>query len=180
MESSQFDLGILPEYGCFQVSLEGETQEAFFTHKPAVYQEWIYGVKEPGGWIMTWQGFRSRNPVMVTTPLGKLTLRAYQIRLYTAPVYSRVFSVMDAGKAPEPVKRKILQENRPLTVEEYRLDPGKIYYACAEIGQYSLPPWPAESPRAASRNIILAISDLPFIDNRPQRPVTPSCLNLTY
>jgi hypothetical protein len=180
MEPLQFDFSSLPEYGSFQVSLEGEIQEAFFTHKPAVYQEWTYGVKEPGGWSMTWQGFRSRNPVTVITPFGKLTLRVYQLRLYIAPVYSRVFSVMDAGKAPEVVKKKILQENRPLTVEEYRLDPRKIYFACAEIEQYSPPPLPGENQNATGRNIILAISDLPFIQNRPQRPVTPSCLNLTY
>ncbi len=180
METSQFDIGSLSECGSFQVSFEGEILEAYLTRKPAVYYEWTYGIKDPGGWSMAWQGFRSHTPVTVATPYGKLTLRIYQLRLYIAPVYSRVFSAKDAEKAPEPVKKKILQENRPLTVEEYRIDPRKNYYACVEMDQYTLPPLPGENPPATTRNAILAVSDLPFIENRPQRPMTPSCLNLTY
>lgn len=180
MEKPPFDIAALAEIGDFQVTLEGEIQESFFTHKPCVYFEWTYGVKELDSWTMTWQGYRSHNLVTALTAYGPFTLRVYQIRLYIAPSYSRVYSAKDAEKAPEAVRKKILQENRPLTVEEYRLEANKPYHAQIEVDSYAIPPMPGESTLPVGRNAILAISDLPFVRGRPQRPMTPSCLNLTY
>ncbi len=53
MDKPPIDIAALAETAPFQVSLEGEAQESFFTHKPCVYFEWTYGIKEPGGWTMT-------------------------------------------------------------------------------------------------------------------------------
>ncbi len=180
MEKPPLEIEALAETGPFQVTLEGEAQDSPFTHKSCIYYEWTFGVKEPVGWTITWQGHRSRCPIKVTTPYGAFELRVYQVRLYIAPAYSRIYSINEAEKAPEAMRKRILLENKALTAEEYRLEAGHTYHARVEMDNYSLPYLASEDTPSLGRTAILAISDLPFIRGKPQRPMTPYCLNFTF
>ena len=69
---------------------------------------------------------------------------------------TRQYTRRDITSAPELIREHLKRDGRPIHVEEILLEEGRTYYAMVD----------AESK--------LALSDMPFQDGRPQRPVTPA------
>ena len=65
--------------------------------------------------------------------------------------------------------RELYSENgKPVTVEEYCLEPGKTYYAKVSNESYLLPPGEDGEP-IERHNKVLILSDSPFKDGMPQK-----------
>lgn len=173
-------LSSLRKLGSFTVTLKGATVESFPSGASCIYFEWVYGEKRGDEWVMFSKGYQSGDGVTVITSEGEIELGLNQLRLYLAPAYSRVYAPLQKDDAPEIVREMIASENKPIIVEEYRLDSNTTYYARVDSESYWLPPEGDDKPPSRHANHVLAISDLPFEDNVPQRPLTPAYQGWSY
>lgn len=163
----------------FTVTLKGATMESYPSGVSCIYFEWVYGEKKEDEWVMFSKGWQSGDGVTVITGEGEIELGVNQLRLYLTPAYSRVYAPHQINDAPEIAREMIASENKPITVEEYRLDSNTTYYAHVDSESYWLPP-EDDKPPSRHVNYVLAISDLPFVDNEPQRPLTPAYQGWSY
>lgn len=173
-------LSSLRKLETFSVTLKGTTMGSFPSGASCIYFEWVYGEKKGDERVMFSKGWQSGDGVTVITGEGEIELGVNQLRLYLAPAYSRVYTPQEMDDAPEIVREMIASENKPITVEEYRLDSNVIYYARVDSESYWLPPEGNDKPPSRHVNRVLAISDLPFVDGEPQRPMTPAYQGWSY
>ncbi len=172
-------LSSLRKLEMFTVTLKGTTMESFPSGASCIYFEWVYGEKRDGEWVMFSKGYQSGDGITVIIGEGEIELSVNQLRLYLAPAYSRVYTPQQINDAPEIVREMIASENKPITIEEYRLDSNVTYYAHVDSESYWLPP-EDDKPPTRHANHVLAISDLPFKDNESQRPLTPAYQGWSY
>ena len=173
-------LSSLRKLGSFSVTLKGTTIESFPSGAACIYFEWVYGEKKGDEWVMFSKGYQSGDGVTVITSEGEIALSVNQLRLYLAPAYSRVYTPQEIDTAPEIVREMIASENKPITVEEYRLNSNVTYYAHVDSESYWLPPEGDDKPPSRHANHLLAISDLPFVDGESQRALTPAYQGWSY
>jgi len=173
-------LSSLRKLGSFTVTLKGTTMESFPSGASCIYFEWVHGEKKDEEWVMFSKGWQSGDGITVKTGEGEIELGVNQLRLYLAPAYSHIYTPQQMDDAPEVVREMIESENKPITVEEYRLDSYATYYARVDSESYWLPPEDDDKPPSRHLNYVLAISDLPFVDNEPQRPLTPAYQGWSY
>jgi hypothetical protein len=153
--------------------------ESFPSSAPCIYFEWVYGEKNGEEWVMFSKGYQSGDGITVLTPQGEIELNPNQLRLYLAPAYSRAYTRQQMGDAPDVVREMIIAENKPITVEEYRLTSNTTYHAQVSGESYVLPPEGTQPP-SRHVNYVLAISDLPFEEGEPQRALTPAYQGWSY
>jgi hypothetical protein len=175
------NLESLQNLGNFQVRIYGKEIESYPAKSKCVYLEWMYGEKnDENNWVSFTIGYRSNTPIQVSTPRGIIDVPINRVRLYIAPFYSQVFTREDIEKAPKIIKNQLSDEDKPVSMESYRLTPGRVYYARVQIEGYHLPPdSPGGSP-GQHFNSVLLISDMPFKKGKPQRPLTPGFRGFTY
>jgi len=180
VEKPAVTLDSLEAEGNFEVKLEGEKLETFFSKKKAVYFEWTYGVRQGADWNLRWNGYHSEAPLVVQTPKGRLELRPSQLRTYLAPSFERTWTQKDAQEAPEVIKEKLAEE-ASITAAEYCLEPGRTYFARPHVDSFMLPPRPGQDRPSRGRNTVLWISDKPFgEDGKPAQPLTPAFQGWSY
>jgi len=172
-------LSSLRKLGSFTVTLKGATIESFPSGAPCIYFEWVYGEKKDDEWVMFSKGWQSGDGVTVISGEGEIELGVNQLRLYLAPAYSRVYAPQQINDAPEIVREMIASENKPITVEEYRLVENQTYFARVDSESYWLPP-EDDKPPSRRMNHVLAISDLPFGEGERQRMLTPAYRGWSY
>lgn len=178
--SATVTIEALRDLGEFDVRVEGEALESYTAKTTCVYFEWAYGTRGETGWSEIAQSFHGGSELTVLTPRGRLTARFSDLRLYLAPSFTRAFTRALAGNAPEQVRERLAQEEGPFTVEEHTLVPGQVYRARVQTESYWLPP-PREGAAPRRRQVrLLALSDLPFKNGRPQRPLTPAYQRMSH
>jgi hypothetical protein len=159
--------------GDFTITLAGPELKSFPSGRVCVYWEWAAGQLRDGDWMVRVGGAHSGNRLAITTPRGTLDLAHGDVRLYLPASASQSYTAKtQAESTAEPV-RSLLKEMDPLTVEEYLLHAGRRYHARIETETILLPPRGAQPPERRTK-LLLAISDQPFKDSRPQRRLTPS------
>lgn len=171
-------LSSLRDLGEFPVTLSGQSFESFPSKRLCLYGEWTLGTKVGETWSER-QATRSSDQLLhVTTPKGAIDLRHGQVRLYVAGGGVRTYKREDAT-APEFV-REFLDTHPVLMLEEVVLTAGTKYYARVNAESYWLPPTSPGGEPHRQQNLVLSISDLPFKDGKPQRPLAPSFLDIVY
>ncbi|MBI3183559.1 MAG: hypothetical protein HYZ28_15590 [Myxococcales bacterium] len=170
----------LEQLGSFEVTFEGEAMESFLSGRRCVFIDWLYGERSGSEWVSSTSGFTSDRPLSAVTPKGKIELRPNRLRLFLAPSFSKSFAAQEASSAPGPVREALAEGNSPLTVEEYCLEPSKRYHARVQFESYQLPPRPGSKSPEQRKNAVLAVSDQPFKDGKPQRPLIPGQRGITY
>lgn len=167
--SDAASLESLKSLGEFTVTIEGEP-----------YSEFAAGYKEDGRWAERIATSHSGKPVAILTPRGRLEARFAMLRLYLAVATSQRYTRQETASAPELIRDELEKDGRPVVVEEIVMQAGRTYYAKVETVSYMLPPERAGAPPSRHTNLVLAISDLPFKNGRPQRPLTPAFEGITY
>lgn len=170
----------LEKLGVFEVKLEGDCEQSYLTRKSVLYFEWLYGEKDEKGWVSYSTAYHSEKPFNVITPAGTLELQTNRLRPYLAPSFEKAYSGDSIKDAPPAVKAYYEEKRTTVSVEEYCLEPGRIYYAKVETETYYLPPMPDEEKPVRRHNKVLALSDLPFQDGKPRRQLTPLYRGWTY
>lgn len=160
----------------FIVTVDGPVLTSFPSGRPCVYWEWAAGELRDGAWAVRIAGAHSGSTLLIKTPQGTVQLSHGSVRLYVGPAAAHRYSQSRTAPVPEPL-RELLREMDPLTVEEYVLEPGRAYFARVEIETSMLPPRGDEPPKRR-RTLVLGISDLPFVNGKPQRPLAPSFAGL--
>jgi len=169
----------LKSLGVFTVTLNGETREAYLSKKKVLYFEWHYGEKGKKGWVSYCTGYRSEESLQIVTPKGTLELPVSRIRPYLSPSYSVKYATKTIKEAPAAVQDYFRETAKPVTVEEYCLEPGKTYHAKVSTESYFLPPGEDGNP-VERHNDVLMLSDSPFRDGVPGGEITPGYRGWTY
>lgn len=148
---------------------------------PSLLVERVQGVKGPSGWVQftTW---RSPGGVLQlslpdTPPIAVPTR---DLRLYLPAMDTRTFGPAEAGGAPAPVREALVRDGGPVTVEVYALRAATRYHVRVAIETYHLPPEGPEGRPETASHTVLWVSDRPFVQGRPTRPLTPAGLQHTY
>ena len=178
MQPAPLTVQSLKDVDAFTVTIDGPTLESFPSKRPCRYFEWAIGEKRGDTWAVRVAASHSGAPVTVVTPRGRIEVRYNSMRLYLPASASRRYTRAGAANAPEIV-REHLVENDAITLEEYVLEAGRQYHARVDVETYFLPPEPGGDPRR-QQHFVLAISDLPFKNGKPQRPLTPAFVGITY
>lgn len=180
MDSEELTLESLRALGVFEVKFEGEAFDSYLARRRAVYFEWVYGEKRGDEWIVSSTGYRTKAPVVAVTPRGRIELTVNELRPHLTPVYTRLFTRADAREAPAAVAERLQEEESAQTVEEFCIEPGRVYHCAVQVERYHLPPRRGGERPVERQNSVLAISDLAFADGRPRLPITPSYRGFTY
>jgi len=154
------------------VTIGGPAMLSFPSEHACVYWEWAAGEMRDGRWAVRIAGGHSGSVLVVNTSTGTLELPHGRVRLYLGAAAAHRYTRTSSPAAPGPL-RPLLAEMDPLVVEEYVLESGRTYHARVEIETSMLPPV-GPAPPERRRTAVLAISDLPFVNGQPQRPLTPS------
>ena len=170
----------LKRLGEFKVTAEGEPLESFPSGRPAVYFEWAAGYKVNDQWAERTASGHSGRPVTMVTPRGRLDASFAALRLYLPVTTSRSYSRRDAEGAPDVIREQLRSDARPILVEDIVLEANKTYYAKVDTEGYWLPPDRDGGKPSRRFKAVLAISDLPFENGKPQRPLTPAYQSLSY
>ena len=148
----QNTIGSLESLPPFEVTIVGTPLISPLSGRPAFYYESWFGERRGDEWISRQSGGRSQQDLRISTPRGPLDVRLANIRTYLAAA-----SV----------------SNGAMDGEEYRLEPNRTYYARVASETYLLPPRGGAPPESRER-LVLQITDAPFVNLRPQRPLTPA------
>lgn len=178
-EPTILNLESLKPLGEFAVTLSGQSIPSFPSEQPCLYGEWAVGTKRGDEWVERFATQHSGTPLRVVTPQGPIELRHGHVRLYVAPSAARQYNKANATTAPEIV-RELLAEHAALTLEEVVLTGGTTYYARVDAESYLLPPTGPDEPPVRRQNLVLSISDRPFKNGKPQRPLAPSFIGIVY
>ncbi len=172
----------LQSLDAFEVTLEGTSQQAFFSKKTCVYFEWSFGEGQSadGNWVTSWRGYRSDAQLSVKTPKGMLDLSANDLRPYLGPSYEQTFTADNAANAPQVIRDRIKEGHPTLNAKEFCLEPGRSYYARVVVESFMLPPRPGSQQPGRGEHAVLSISDMPYKDGHPQRPISPAFKNHRY
>lgn len=157
----------------FEVTLGGAPIPSSLSNVPSLYFEWWFGDRMGDRWATRWSGGRSSKSLGVTTPRGTIELQLNDVRLYLAAVATQRFGPADVATAPPAMREELARATRSLVAEEYRLEAGHRYYAHVARESFRLPPR-GGGPPTEREHVVLAISDAPFVNNQPQRPLTPA------
>ena len=98
----------------------------------------------------------SNSVLTMVTPRGLLEAPFAYLRLYLPVAAVHRYTRQDEANAPDLLREQLKRDGRTIELEEILLEEGRTYYAMVDVG---------------SR---LAISDMPFKDGKPQRPLTPA------
>ena len=172
-------LQTLKELGEFTVTLSGQNSPSYPSEQPCLYGEWTVGRKSGDEWAERVATRHSGDALHIATPKGAIDLRHGQVRLYVAGSGLRTYTRAAAATAPEFV-RDLLADHDALTLEEVVLKSGTTYHARVSSESYWLPPSSPNGEPRRQQNLVLSISDLPFKDGKPQRPLAPSFLDIVY
>jgi hypothetical protein len=134
---------------------------------------------ESNGW-RTWSHIWTEGgPFVLSTPRGELAMDDQKLRFHIAPALEETWR-RDTKRIPEEAKDHYFGDREVLSAVEYRLVAGQTYYARVDVETYHLPPHgPGEKPREG-RNTVLMVSDKPFVDGKPQVPLTLHASARTY
>lgn len=179
MQPAPLTVQSLKDLGAFTVTIDGPALESFPSKRPCRYFEWAVGEKQADTWAVRFAASHSGTPVTIVTPRGRIGVRYSSMRLYLPASASHRYTRADAAAAPEIV-RAHLSESEAITLEEFVLEAGRRYYARVDVETYFLPPEPGAGQPARRQHFVLAISDLPFKNGKPQRPLTPAFQDITY
>ncbi|MHC9544877.1 MAG: hypothetical protein AB9903_35630 [Vulcanimicrobiota bacterium] len=169
----------LETLGIFTVTLQGETLESYPSKKKVFYFEWHYGEKGEMGWVSFSTGYRSEKDLTIVTPKGTFELPVRLLRPYLSPVYLKTYTGKTIKDAPSAARELYSENGKPVTLEEYCLEPGKTYHAKVSEESYFLPPGEDGNP-IERHNKVLILSDSPFKDGMPQKEITPGYRGWTY
>jgi len=172
-------LNELEKLGIFTVTLQGEPRESYLSKKKVLYSEWHYGEKGENGWVSFITGYRTIGNLTIATPIGTFELPARLLRPYLSPVYLRTYTGKTIKDAPSPARELYSENGKPVTLEEYCIEPGKTYHAKISTESYFLPPGEDGEP-IERHNKVLILSDSPFKDGMPQKEITPGYRGWTY
>ncbi len=178
--SKPVTLESLESQGYFQGELKGEAIKAPFSGKSCVYYESVYGEKGEKKFAWHIKGPRTIHEVGISTKGGELSLPVNALRIYTKAIFSKTFRPTDADKAPDFLKEDLIKEKKPLTLEEFCLEPGKPYDMHVDRESYFLPPPRPDAQPSQHENRVLEISDTPFQDGKSSSPQTPATSGITY
>ena len=151
----------LRSLGPFMVTARGETLESFPSKRMCLYFEWTAGYKLGGQWAERLLTSHSAATLTMVTPRGLLEAPFATLRLYLPVTAAHHFTRQDLAKAPDLLRDHLQRDSRPIELDEIRVEEGRTYHAMVDAGS------------------TLAISDLPFIGGRPQRPLTPAYQRIT-
>ncbi len=179
-QAQELSLDDIASSGVFRVKFDGKRVKSYFGKRTAVYQEVIHGTQTDGEWSTYTSDIVSDTPVTAITPKGKIVLPTVKLRLYLQPSIRKTFTSKTASKAPAAWHYEISTMNEPIIVEEYRLEPGRSYYARVKTISYHLPPAGDEAAPVRIETTVLEVSDLPFKEGKPQLDATPSSRNITH
>ena len=164
-KKNTIDLLELGKTSSFPVRLEGMIHTAPYSKKSCIWFEWIYstGSLKESGYTLG-HGTGQDTPVTVKGTLGDLTVYPKRIMLYIAPSFE--------GRA--------LVDKKEYNIREFCLAPDCTYYVFSEKFEYHLPPFRFFPfiPRRKSL-WLLALSDKPLENNRPQQPLIPTRQGMT-
>lgn len=170
----------LADAGELKIQLEGHEITSYPSNVRCLYFEWTYGLADGDRFQKRWSGYQSEESFTVVTSKGRLDLSARQVRLYVAADFTHTYDASDRAQAPDVVKQAMKEEKRPVTVQEHRLVAGRTYFAKVHVDSYMLPPEPGEHRPRQGRNAVLWISDVPFVDGKPARAITPAYEGWSY
>ena len=167
--------------GQFQIKVTGKPLKSFPSRRDCVYFEWDYGEKDENDELTSYSvGYKSQDPVIIITTKGMIEVPINKIRLYIGPSFTKTYSREESSISPKPVRERLIKEENPITLEEYTLRQGRNYYATIKIESYNLPPRPGEGKPSEHYNAVLQLSDVPFLEGKPQRKLTPAFRGFTY
>lgn len=174
-------LGELPSGWEGVASFEGDPVEAVARGgPPALLVERVQGVKGPQGWEL-FTSYRSPSPrIRLVLPDGPIEVPAGSLRLHLPPLQARLYQVKDRAKAPAPIRDLLDEERRPITAEMFALRARTSYHVRVSRETYHLPPAGPDGNPERRSNPVIWVSDLPFVEGRPQRPLTPAGRQHTY
>jgi hypothetical protein len=179
MNGITLTLESLKDRSPFKVTLQGQIGQSFLAHKKCLYFEWHYGEKTDGEWISRTTGYQTTEPLILVLPEGQLEIGINKLRLYLSPTVGLKFTGKEKREIPEVIRERLAETGGVVIAEEFVLEPGKTYYARVGEESYLLPP--DESGRPIRRhNTILELSDKPFVEGKPRRPITPAYRGWTY
>lgn len=174
-------LGELPTGYEALVRFEGEAVEVVARGgPPALLVERGYGVKGEAGWVSFTTHRVPGRRLRVLLPEGPLAVEAGSLRLYLPPLTSRCYRLEDRAKAPPPIREVLEAERVPITEEVFALRARTPYHVRVARETYHLPPPGPEGDPEPRSNPVLWVSDLPFLEGQPQRPLTPAGQQHTY
>ncbi len=148
-------LSELRKLGVFEVNLEGETYTAPFSKKPCVWYSWIYKEKDDVLLNGFTHGTHTDSEIMIRSSIGDVRIYPSELQPYLRTSFHG----------------DVVLDGREVIVEEFSLERGPTYYATVEKFTYPLPPL-LLFPRRRS-TLLLALSDEPFIKDRPSQPLIP-------
>lgn len=148
--------------GQMRVTVDGRGVRAPADGRRVVYLERITGVRDGDEWLHFSVESRTTDDLLITTPHGTIMLPPVRVRLYLRPATVR--------RATEPGE----------VTAEYRLEPGRRYYARVASETYLLPPRADGLPPEQHVAYVLQISDRPFRRSKPVGPITPASGSIAY
>ncbi|MEB3196469.1 MAG: hypothetical protein VKP62_04625 [Candidatus Sericytochromatia bacterium] len=170
--AAPLDLGDLPAE--LVVQLAGPPAvELRLPGLPILYAERVYGKWGTAGWESATTLQTAHRTLQVRAPQGRLTLSVDRLRLFLAPAWQKSYEQAEADQAPPPIQEALREDGAPITEHVFVLRARTPYHARVATETLSLPPdrW-RELDRRPTRQV-LWLSDLPFLEGRPQRPPTP-------
>ncbi len=152
----------LRSVGVVRVKLDGRRVPSPVDGKEVVYLELVTGVRSRASWESYTIDSRTSDDLLITTPLGTVSLPPIRLRLYLRPSSMRRVRGTTDYRA------------------EYRLIPRRTYYARVVGEQFYLPPRGQGLPPSTGTNYVLQVSDRPFVNGKPQGDLTPATRDISY
>lgn len=148
--------------GVFAVTIDGRRTPSPTDGRPAVYLEIVNGERSGSSWITYSLDRRTSDDLLIVSPKGTVSVPPVRLRLYLRP----------SGMHRIRRTRNYLGE--------YRLTPGRTYYAMVVEEHYYLPPRDEGLPPSRETNYVLQISDRRFVGGKPVGEMTPGTRGITY
>jgi hypothetical protein len=148
---------------------------------PSLLVERVHGVKGPSGWVQ-FTSWRSPGGLLrlALPEAPAIAVHTTDLRLYLPPLQTSTFRPGEAAAAPALVREALLQEGGPVTLEVYALRASTPYHVRVAVETYHLPPDGPEGRPETASHAVLWVSDRPFVQGRPSRPLTPAGMQHTY
>jgi hypothetical protein len=148
---------------------------------PSLLVERVHGLKGPSGWVQ-FTSWRSPGGLLrLSLPEApSIAVHSRDLRLHLPPLDARTFGPADAAGAPASVRETLRREGGPVTLEVYALRAATRYHVRVAVETYHLPPDGPEGHPETASHTVLWVSDRPFVQGRPTRPLTPAGLQHTY
>lgn len=161
-----FDLDSLS--GSFMVSFHATPVESPLSGAKAVFFEWISGTKAGAEWEAFSSSREAARGLLMMTTKGPMDAPLSRMRLFLTPAF-----VLDRRTPGNRAELVLWLEQHPEVqlIEEYRLDPGRKYFARVVEQPVTLPPEGPGKPAREARTRVLEVSESPFTDGSPGLPV---------